>query len=114
VEAKKLSIWAKFYGIDYFPTVEEVQEEIKQGSKNYLEIPSFRNVEYFNIKVFKERIRMSVEPYFLEAQNRAKSHNKSAFVRLVGLGLGVWMVTEEQTQVKSTFLFFNFLIYFNF
>ena len=98
VEAKKLSIWAKFYGIEYFPTVEEVQEEMKKGSKDYLEIPSFRTVEYFNIRVFKERIRMSVEPFFFEAQQRAQTEKKSAVVRLVGIGLGVWMVTEEQTE----------------
>ena len=42
---------------------------------------------------------MSIEPFLLDADERAAKMGKRAYVHAVGLGLGVWMVDETQGQV---------------
>ena len=78
---KKMEIWEKFYRVDHFPTFEEAkiltekkETEIVQTSKEY----------FFNGKVYKERIRMSMEPYFLYCNQYSKSQSKG-HIRYLGL-----------------------------
>lgn len=53
----------------------------------------------FNVPVYKGRMRISIETLLLEADDRAAQVGTTAYVQLVGLGLGVWRhepVEEEQ------------------
>ncbi|KAK4541625.1 hypothetical protein LTR36_007769 [Oleoguttula mirabilis] len=53
----------------------------------------------FNVPVYKGRMRISIETLLLEADDRAAQAGTTAYVQLVGLGLGVWRhspVEEEQ------------------
>lgn len=55
----------------------------------------------FNVPVYKGRMRISIETLLLEADDRAAQAGTTAYVQLVGPGLGVWRhapVEEEQKQ----------------
>ncbi|KAI8904258.1 hypothetical protein DFJ77DRAFT_480713 [Powellomyces hirtus] len=49
-----------------------------------------------NEKRYKQRIKITLESLFLEAERRAKDARKKAYVHVVGLGLGVWAVSDKQ------------------
>lgn len=96
-----LKLWANFYGCEYFPTYQEVCEEAKkekeEQKKNFLELvtTSVHNV-YLNIPVYKQRLRIVIQPFLQDANRRAQEAGKLAYVHVVGLGLGVWAVSSKQ------------------
>ncbi|GAM87246.1 hypothetical protein ANO11243_052680 [Dothideomycetidae sp. 11243] len=63
---------------------------------------SFPFASYFAGETFearyKSRIRITVETMLLEAQQRGLEEGKAVYVHVVGLGLGVWAVHEDQPQ----------------
>eukprot|EP00906_Rhabdomonas_costata_P023186 RCo033379 len=88
----QLQMWANFYGLPYFPSFDEVHD--KPGlSSDFLKT---RPDIYLNVKVYKQRLRMSIEPFLYDAHMRAAHAKKKAYCHVVGLGLGVWMLTEQQ------------------
>ena len=93
VKGKYLNIWAKFYGIDYFPLYSETKK-----SKRFKRIPGY-NTFYFDTKIYKKRIEISARVFLKEANLRAKNENKKAFCHVVGLGLGVWGIHPIQHQI---------------
>ena len=84
--SKKNKIWENFYGVECFPTYEEAIILSKYAENQIVSGKDY----FFNVKVYKERLRMSIEPYFLYCNEYSRSINKKAHVRMVGLGLGVW------------------------
>ena len=50
----------------------------------------------FDVSMYKARMRVTVETLLLEANDRAMEAGKTAYVHVVGLGLGVWQVHREQ------------------
>eukprot|EP01042_Synura_sphagnicola_P008343 gene8343-10694_t len=44
-------------------------------------------------------MRVTIEPFLLDANQRAKEEGKQAYVVAVGLGLGVWRVHDCQTEL---------------
>ena len=50
----------------------------------------------FDVDMYKARIRITIETLLLEANERATEAGKSAYVHVVGLGLGVWEIRSEQ------------------
>lgn len=85
-------VWTKFYDVPYFPSFEEVREAVAQGSTDF--VPT--GVGYLNVKIFKERLRMTIEPFILDANLRAKDEGKKTYLHLVGLGLGVWAINKPE------------------
>jgi len=83
-----LAPFAEFYGQTHFPTYEEAEKD-KTGK--YIKIGDM----YLNRDVYKERLRMVIEPFLADANDRAQQENKKAYVQAVGLGLGVWAVNEK-------------------
>lgn len=86
-----LNMWSDFYGYP-FPAYEELYREdpdqfLLVGRDTYLNIP-----------VYKERIRMVIEPFLEEANHRAFAEGKKAYVHAVGIGLGVWQICPEQQK----------------
>ena len=49
----------------------------------------------FNTQVYKARIQISIETLLLEADDRAAQVANTAYVHLVGLGLGVWALNRS-------------------
>lgn len=50
----------------------------------------------FDVDMYKARLRITFETLLLEANERAKEAGTTAYVHVVGLGLGVWQVRSEQ------------------
>ena len=91
VNGRYLSIWAKFYEIEYFPLYSEVKDN-DRFHKLY-------NDCYIDTLVYKKRIRILAELFLKEANYRANKIGKLAFCRIIGLGTGTWKIYEIQTYV---------------
>lgn len=52
----------------------------------------------FDIETYKARIRVTADILLLEADERAKDAGKTAYVYVVGLGLGVWQFSQSQVK----------------
>jgi len=92
---KHLALWAKFYNIgSHFPSFSEAMADYLARGKesNYLQISA--NV-YLNTKVYKQRIKVVLRPFLLDAENRGKRGQQFVFIYAVGLGLGVWAVENK-------------------
>jgi len=88
----KLTMWERFYG-EKFPTYEDAQ-------KNIVRYVQISDNKYFNKSIYKTRIKMSVLPFLMHANDVAIKEEKKAYCRVVGLGLGVWAVAKElQTKL---------------
>ncbi len=85
-------LWARFYGLEYFPTYEEARQSpdfVKCGLGGGL----------FNTRLYKQRMRVSIDTFLFEANRRGREAGKKAYVVLTGLGLGMWMKTKLQTDL---------------
>lgn len=79
-------VWAKFYGQDYHPLYEETVKRIKsKDNRRYLSLAS---QTVFDIENYMKRTLLSVEIILLEANTRAEKQNTTAFLHVVGFGLG--------------------------
>jgi hypothetical protein len=90
----RLTMWEKLYGAK-FPTYEEAHRD-KTGRYHPFEHNGKRY--YFDTHVYKKRLRLSIEPFLLDAQARAKEAGKKVYLRTVGLGLGVWLIIPDQEK----------------
>lgn len=52
----------------------------------------------FDVDMYKNRMRITVDILLKEANARAQEASQSAYVVIVGLGLGVWKVESEQDR----------------
>lgn len=91
--AEVLRLWARFYGHTHFPDWNEAQ----QDSGSFVSLPGC----LFNPEIYKKRMRMSIEPFLLDAESHARKHNDiegsrrmKAYVHVVGLGVGAWALEE--------------------
>jgi len=88
-----MKLWANFYGMEHFPDYKEAKEDTSED---------FFTLKYgygfFNKRVYQMRMRISIDAFLLEANERAGKAGKKAYVVLVGLGLGMWMRTKVQTD----------------
>lgn len=79
-------LWAKFYGEDYQPLYEETNKRMK--SKENRRYISLSQQKIFDIENYMKRTLLSVEIILLEANSRAEKQNTTAFLHVVGFGLG--------------------------
>lgn len=87
-------VWSKFYGEDYHPLHEEAVKRVKsKDNKRYL---SLCNETIFDIENYMKRTLLTVEIILLEANTRAEKQNTTAFIHVVGFGLGVWRIIQDQ------------------
>lgn len=58
----------------------------------------------FDVDMYKARMRTTIDILLLEANARAQDAGTKAYIHVVGLGLGVWQIREEQaTYYVETF-----------
>ncbi|KAJ8970411.1 hypothetical protein NQ317_006184 [Molorchus minor] len=53
----------------------------------------------FDNDMYYKRLTISIDTLLLEANHRAKLEDKTAYVHVVGLGLGVWRISPHQDKV---------------
>ncbi len=86
---KEFNCFEKFYG-QKFPTFQEAQQD---ATGKYIQLN--KNM-YFNSSVYKKRLKCVIEPFLEDANRRALQAEKKAYCRVVGLGLGVWKISDIQ------------------
>lgn len=87
-----LSIWENLYGTQ-FPTFQEAQADTSQ---RFIKIA---HDTYFDTLVYKKRMALVIAPFLHHAHFCGKQTNKQVYCRVVGLGLGVWKITELQEKL---------------
>eukprot|EP01128_Nolandella_sp_AFSM9_P000091 TRINITY_DN1014_c1_g1_i1.p1 TRINITY_DN1014_c1_g1~~TRINITY_DN1014_c1_g1_i1.p1 ORF type:complete len:610 (+),score=139.40 TRINITY_DN1014_c1_g1_i1:65-1831(+) len=110
-----LNIWAEFYDSvptatpassggqkAFFPSYQELVQSASKGkaasSYQVLRPNKYVSPYFFAVDIYKKRIRISLETFFLDCNRRAAQADKKAYVHMVGLGLGVWQVTAQQSN----------------
>lgn len=79
-------LWAQFYGENYHPLYEEAVRRVRsKENRRYLALTS---QTIFDIENYMKRTLLSVEIILLEANTRAEKQNTTAFLHVVGFGLG--------------------------
>lgn len=78
--------WANFYGEKYHPLYQETVNRLR--SKDNERYISSVNQTIFDIENYMKRTLVTVEIILLEANSQAKKQNMSAFLHVVGFGLG--------------------------
>lgn len=94
---KLLNVWARFYGIEYFPTYQEA----KKSNAHIKLVDSQQNEAYFNQDVYIKRLRMSIDPFLQNANTYGVINNKNIYVHVAGLGTGVWASIGSFNPVLS-------------
>ena len=122
-----LQLFAQFYGMERVATFKEVQKAFdseEQGTgaftalkrtfqrnqsqvkvDDYLPVLTTRPIteqSYLHLPAYTQRIRLVADMLLAEANVRAQSEGKQAFVHVVGLGLGVWQVSPKQKPVFAS------------
>jgi|GEM_PF-987029 len=101
----ELRLWAEMYGSCVkgtctFPEYREVEEDLERNDPDA--IARFLKVKgdvYLDTFVYRERLRLVIESFLLEANECAGRKGQLAYLHLVGLGLGVWQVDKKQEEI---------------
>ena len=100
-----------------FPTLDEVKAYVKKypTQQKFLRIS---NNLFFNVPCYKNRIRITIETFLFDANDRAANFHQGplnigspsnslknfAYCHLVGLGLGVWELVCDSLQLYSVLI----------
>jgi len=88
-----LRAWARFYGVSHFGSYEEASTD---RSRRYLPLHAGH---YLDATVYRARLRRVIEPFLIDANERARAEGRPAYIHAVGLGLGVWKVSRHQQPI---------------
>jgi len=97
--------WARFYGLDKFPTFEDATSEaaaLGAEENDAEESPRFVPLTegaFLDTLVYKRRVAKTARVFLREANERAREAGKKAYAHVVGLGLGVWQVHPAQNDL---------------
>ena len=94
-------LFAKFYGIEQLPTYNDVvaivESEKDKPKARYVQLElGWGKDTYFDTVIYKERLRLVIEPFLLEANACAAEKGKKVYVYVVGLGMGAWCLGGQQ------------------
>jgi hypothetical protein len=101
-ESHMHKLYASLFKMSHFPTYEEVMKLQTENATKFneeYEVLYYPRNHIFNKKAFSARMRLTVEPYLIDANRRASDVGKKAHCVVVGLGLGVWKLADCQTQL---------------
>ena len=90
-----MKMFEEFYKSE-FPLYSDLMSDYKQGklSEDFYFIPELNY--FFNVRVYKQRVKYSISLFFEDAMLRARKENKKAYCYITGLGLGVWKLFDKQ------------------
>lgn len=94
-------LWAELYGsnLDDLHAFPDYEEASLDQSGRYLALQGNYEGKFLDTAVYKERIKLCIESYLLEANERAKTRGKKGYLHIVGLGLGVWRIHPRQNHL---------------
>ena len=120
-------LFADFYGIKYLPKFSELVNDVQESKSfrgfvsrvlktfkmnqykydelmtAYTEMTGRINTpEFLHIPGYNQRNRITFEMLLADANSRAQMMKKKAYVHVVGLGLGVWRVFNDQISLFLT------------
>lgn len=67
--------------------------------KNDERFVPINTIGYFDNIVYAKRLALSFDTLLLEANYRARNKNTTAYIHVVGLGLGVWKLSNHQEKI---------------
>ncbi|RZC37418.1 uncharacterized protein BDFB_004424, partial [Asbolus verrucosus] len=85
----------EFYG-DINATYNQISKILQSSPERYVDL---QGGNYFDMLMYERRISLSIDTLLIEANDRAKKEGKTAFVHVVGLGLGVWKIWSGQDKI---------------
>ncbi|CAH0714859.1 unnamed protein product, partial [Brenthis ino] len=96
-------MWDDFYevtSLSYEDAVSQIKSDNEdQCKERFVYVPKGINKYIFDNEVYYKRLCIIAESIFIEAEFRAKERGKSAFVNVIGCGLGAWMISAHQCDV---------------
>lgn len=96
------TVFSGFYQEPSF-LFKEVENIKAEETGRFTQLPG--DAGYFDNVVYSKRLALSFDTLLLEANYRAKEAKKTAYIHVVGIGLGVWKVSDHQEEVfVKTFL----------
>lgn len=87
-----LGLWSDFYDVE-FATFDQAKSDT---TGRFIKISE---TEYFDTFVYKERLKKSLLPFLMYANEHGKEVDKKVVCRVVGLGLGVWQKGFFQNEL---------------
>jgi len=97
----ELQMWSDFYGVPHFATYDEAQKEYDSGGSRFISGGTLFCEQFLDTVVYQARMEYIAEMFLAEANERAKAAGKIAYCHLVGLGLGVWKVHDQQKKIQA-------------
>uniref|UniRef100_A0A1I8NJT8 Uncharacterized protein n=1 Tax=Musca domestica TaxID=7370 RepID=A0A1I8NJT8_MUSDO len=91
---EKRKLWEQFYEE---PTL--LYHQVSRDNKRFGDVFRPGSQEIFDNVAMKKRYSLSFDTLLMEAQSRAASENRQAYVHIVGIGLGTWRIAPQQTQI---------------
>lgn len=89
------TVFANFYNEPCF-TYNKMQQEANVQAGRFT---SLGEDAFFDNTVFAKRISLSIDTLLIEANQRAQCKNTTAFIHVVGIGLGVWKCSPHQEEL---------------
>ena len=74
----------------YFPSYEEAEAEARradQARSSTTKFVALPNGDFFNCSAYRMRVRMVIEPFLLDANERGQDANAAVHVHAIALGL---------------------------
>ncbi|KRT83858.1 hypothetical protein AMK59_4055, partial [Oryctes borbonicus] len=90
------SLFSGFYGKPSWTYASFKNSNEIENTEKYTEI--FKGAYYDNM-TYSKRIAISIDTLLFEANHRGKEKNTSAYVYVVGIGLGVWKCSTHQEKI---------------
>ncbi|XP_019867674.2 uncharacterized protein LOC109596548 [Aethina tumida] len=94
------NLFAEFYEekcMDYEEAVQELKSLPKDNNR-YVVIDK-KTDKIFDNYIYYKRMSLTVDTLLIEANHRAHEAKTTAFIHVVGLGLGVWRISSHQDKV---------------
>jgi hypothetical protein len=90
-KAQLLGLWAHLYGVPLL-TYDQVAQDV---TGRFI---ALSGGHYFDTKIYKERMKLVLKPFFIDANDRGAQEGKKVYCHIVGLGLGVWQIDAVQAR----------------
>uniref|UniRef100_A0A1B0ATB3 Uncharacterized protein n=1 Tax=Glossina palpalis gambiensis TaxID=67801 RepID=A0A1B0ATB3_9MUSC len=85
-------VWTEFYEQSDF-----LYQQVSKDNQRFGKCKNWNDI--FDNLIMKKRLTISFDTLLMESEARAQEQNKLAYIHVVGIGLGVWKVAEQQEKI---------------